>query len=220
MPIKRLTFRKRRCNLCAPSRPAEGQARRRRGNLMERTLRFAPSRCQVLRGPVCPPEDGCGTSSRRFARAAMRPLSGMPRAPRWFPRHRNAPMSLVESQARQATSTPRFQSAGYVPEPPARAAGAALRDHVDLMLPMRHAGVRSVRIAFEAVGAAGAPVVLVAGGISAHRHVAASAQFPEAGWANDLVAAGRALDPAHHRILAFDYVGADGTLDAPIDPAD
>ena len=129
-------------------------------------------------------------------------------------------MSLVESQARQATSTPRFQSAGYVPEPPARAAGAALRDHVDLMLPMRHAGVRSVRVAFEAIGAADAPVVLVAGGISAHRHVAASAQFPEAGWANDLVGAGRTLDPAHRRILAFDYVGADGTLDAPIDPAD
>src|SRR3546814_14533868 len=82
---------------------------------------------------------------------------------------------------------------------------------------MRHAGVRSVRIAFEAIGAADAPVVLVAGGISAHRHVAASARFPEAGWANDLVGAGRALDPARHRILAFDYIGADGTLDALIE---
>src|SRR3546814_19782830 len=85
---------------------------------------------------------------------------------------------------------------------------------------MRHAGVRSVRIAFEAIGAADAPVVLVAGGISAHRHVAASARFPEAGWANDLVGAGRALDPARHRILPFDYIGADGTHDALHHPAD
>src|SRR3546814_5180408 len=70
---------------------------------------------------------------------------------------------------------------------------------------MRHAGVRSVRIAFEAIGAADAPVVLVAGGISAHRHVAASARFPEAGWANDLVGAGRALDPARHRIRSEEH---------------
>lgn len=129
-------------------------------------------------------------------------------------------MSLVESPARQANPAPRFQPTGYAPEPPASATVTASRGHVDLLLPMRHAGVRSVRIAFEATGAADAPVVLVAGGISAHRHVAASAQFPEAGWANDLVGAGRALDPARHRILAFDYVGADGTLDALIDPAD
>src|SRR3546814_18619253 len=49
---------------------------------------------------------------------------------------------------------------------------------------------------------------------------AAIARFPTAGWANDLVGAGRALDPARHRILAFDYVGADGTLDALIDTGD
>src|SRR5690606_13777169 len=129
-------------------------------------------------------------------------------------------MSLVESQAPQSTPAPRFQSTACAPGPSARTAATALRGHVDLLLPMRHAGVRSVRLVFEAVGAADAPVALVAGGISAHRHVAASAQFPEAGWANELVGAGRTLDPARHRILAFDYVGADGTLDAPIDPAD
>src|SRR3546814_6948330 len=45
-------------------------------------------------------------------------------------------------------------------------------------------------------------------------------------WSSDvcssdlLVGAGRALYPARHRILAFDYVGADGTLDALIDPGD
>src|SRR5690606_5059360 len=129
-------------------------------------------------------------------------------------------MSLVESPSPQTTPGPSFQPSCTAPE---AAAPTALRGHVDLLLPMRPAGgrgVRGVRVAFEAIGAADAPVVLVAGGISAHRHVAASARFPEAGWANDLVGAGRTLDPARRRILAFDYVGADGKLDAPIDPAD
>ena len=131
-------------------------------------------------------------------------------------------MSLVESPIGQ-------HPIPHAPFPHAQSRSAPLaevpvasasRGHVDLVLPMRHAGVRNLRVAFEAIGAADAPVLLVAGGISAHRHVAASAQFPEAGWANDLVGPGRALDPARWRILAFDYVGADGTLDAPIDPAD
>ena len=127
-------------------------------------------------------------------------------------------MGLVESRTGHSPA-PHVPSCFAAPAE-GRAAAPALRGHVDLVLPMRHAGVRSVRVAFETIGAADAPVVLVAGGISAHRHVAASAQFPEAGWANDLVGAGRVLDPARCRILAFDYVGADGTLDAPIDPAD
>lgn len=126
-------------------------------------------------------------------------------------------MSLVESPAGQSCA-PRFQPAFA---PAARDdAVPARRGHVDLVLPMRHAGVHRVRVGFELVGAADAPVVLVAGGISAHRHVAASARFPEAGWTSGLVGAGRALDPARRRILAFDYVGADGSLDVPIDPAD
>lgn len=96
----------------------------------------------------------------------------------------------------------------------------AQRGEIAVALPMRHAGVRTTVLRYELQGPAGAPVVFVAGGISAHRHVAASAAFPESGWANALVAAGRALDPARHRILAFDYVGADGRLDAPIDTTD
>jgi homoserine O-acetyltransferase len=127
-------------------------------------------------------------------------------------------MSLVESPAGRSPA-PHFQPC-FASAAQDRIAAPALRGHVDLVLPMRHAGVRGVRVAFEVVGASDAPMVLVAGGISAHRHVAASAQFPEAGWANGLVGPGRALDPARSRILAFDYVGADGTLDAPIDPSD
>ncbi|UWX04372.1 alpha/beta fold hydrolase [Pseudoxanthomonas sp. NC8] len=70
-------------------------------------------------------------------------------------------------------------------------AAPALRGEIAVALPMRHAGVREVRLRYEVQGPAAAPVVFIAGGISAHRHVSASDAFPEPGWANALVAAGR-----------------------------
>lgn len=103
---------------------------------------------------------------------------------------------------------------------PVPTAADATRGRIDVVLPLRHAGERRVRIAWEMAGAAHAPVVLVAGGISAHRHVAAGVTFAEPGWADGLVGSGRTLDPARCRILAFDYIGSDGQLDAPIDTAD
>lgn len=128
-------------------------------------------------------------------------------------------MSFVDSTAQHATPLHLPQFAPPVGDRP-ESGPQARRGHVELVLPMRHAGTRRVRLAWELVGDVAAPVVLVAGGISAHRHVAANAQFQEPGWADDLVGAGRTLDPACCRVLAFDYVGADGTLDAPIDSAD
>ncbi|MGY0634899.1 homoserine O-succinyltransferase MetX [Luteimonas sp. A478] len=120
-----------------------------------------------------------------------------------------------------------FETAVAVPNipftSPGTAAGApvpAARGELTVELQMRHAGRRRLTVAWESQGAVDAPVVLVAGGISAHRHVAASAAFPERGWLDGLVGADRALDPARCRILAFDFVGADGRLDAPIDTAD
>lgn len=97
---------------------------------------------------------------------------------------------------------------------------AARRGQLDTTLATRHAGARRVTLRYELRGPAGAPLVLVAGGISAHRHPGASAEFPEAGWWEPQVGAGRALDPRRVRLLALDWVGADGRLDAPIDPAD
>src|SRR5690554_2357976 len=145
--------------------------------------------------------------AHRFPRPA-------PRAHRWpFPTEGRCVMSLCEHAV--AAPGPRAQ-----PFPPVAAGPAAARGEVPVELELRHAGRRSLRLAWETHGPAHAPTVLVAGGISAHRHVAASAAFPERGWLEGLVDAGRTLDPRRYRILAFDYVGADGRLDAPIDTAD
>ncbi len=96
----------------------------------------------------------------------------------------------------------------------------ARRGEISIDLALRYAGLHRVALRYELRGPAGAPVVFVAGGISAHRHVSPSDAFPEKGWLNDLVGPDRSLDPARRRILAIDYIGADGLLDVPIDSAD
>src|SRR5690554_2047593 len=129
-------------------------------------------------------------------------------------------MSLADPTARilpVEAAAPPAQAAASVP---AVAGAAARRGEFEATLALRHGGTPRVRIAWELAGPEGAPVVLVAGGISAHRHVSANPEFPEPGWAGDLVRAGRTLDPAQVRVLGFDYVGADGRLDAPIDTTD
>jgi len=87
-------------------------------------------------------------------------------------------------------------------------------------LALRHAGLRELRIAYEWQGPADAPVIIVAGGISAHRHIAASAAYPEAGWWDAQAGADRALDSTRFRLLAIDWLGSDGGLDVAIDSAD
>lgn len=105
----------------------------------------------------------------------------------------------------------------HAPLPPA---ADARRGTLDCTLSLRHAGRRQVQLRYEVAGDEGLPVVLVAGGISADRHVLASDAFPQPGWWQAQCGAGRALDPAHRRVLAIDWLGSDGLLDAPIDPAD
>lgn len=123
-------------------------------------------------------------------------------------------MSLAEAATRLPPPTAPVAAAMRGDEVP------ATRGSIDAVLATRHAGVRPLRLQYELVGPADAPVVVLAGGISAHRHVAANARDAETGWAEGLLDPGRTLDPAQRRILAFDYVGADGALDAPIDTAD
>lgn len=83
-----------------------------------------------------------------------------------------------------------------------------------------HAGSREVRIACEWQGPSWAPAIVVAGGISAHRHVASSQAFPEPGWWEDQAGPGKPLDTDRYRVIAIDWIGSDGSLDAPIDSAD
>ena len=60
---------------------------------------------------------------------------------------------------------------------------------------------------YELVGPAGAPVVLVQGGISADAHVAPSAQDPRPGWWNAIVGANRPIDTTHFRVLSLEFLG-------------
>ena len=87
-------------------------------------------------------------------------------------------------------------------------------------LELRHAGRRRVGLRYEIHGDRALPAVFVAGGISAHRHVASSRAFAQDGWWQEQAGPGRALDPRQHCLVAFDWLGAEGDLDAPIDPAD
>jgi len=102
----------------------------------------------------------------------------------------------------------------------ALAAIPAQRGEVAVSLDLRHAGTRIVTLRYEVLGQAELPAVFVAGGISAHRHVGSSEAFTDAGWWEVQAGPGRALDTTRHRLVAFDWLGGDGDLDAVIDPAD
>lgn len=107
--------------------------------------------------------------------------------------------------------------------PPAPAATPAVRAERGTQrraLPMRHAGVRDVALRWERAGCRGGPVVVVLGGISAHRHVLANACNARPGWWQAQAGPGRALDTDACELLSIDWIGADGALDAVIDPAD
>jgi homoserine O-acetyltransferase len=67
-------------------------------------------------------------------------------------------------------------------------------------------GERSPAPRYEIVGPRGAPVVVVLGGISATRHVAASEQNPAPGWWDSIVGRGRALDTTKFRVLGLDFL--------------
>lgn len=96
----------------------------------------------------------------------------------------------------------------------------AQRGEITTTLAMRYAGQQTITIEYELLGPASGPVVVVAGGISAHRHLKASVTFPEAGWLDELIQFGHTLDPGFLRLLAINYIGASGQPDLPIDTVD
>lgn len=82
-------------------------------------------------------------------------------------------------------------------------------------LPLKHAGSRLVAIHWELAGPRSAPLLIVAGGISAHRHVIANELDADAGWWQ-----AQACVLRRHRVLAIDWLADGDGLDAPIDSAD
>ena len=65
---------------------------------------------------------------------------------------------------------------------------------------------RSRQPLYELIGQQHAPVVVVLGGISATRHVAASEIDPTSGWWDDIVGRGRAIDTRAFRVLGVDFL--------------
>jgi homoserine O-acetyltransferase len=111
------------------------------------------------------------------------------------------------------------------------AAGRSFRDSVlyrlsageasfELDFELRHAGRRRVRVHCAWRGAADAPALWVAGGISANRRVGDDPFTGAAGWWQDQLQPGAALDARRFRIFSCDWIGADGELDLPLDTAD
>ncbi|HEY0629043.1 MAG TPA: homoserine O-succinyltransferase [Sphingomicrobium sp.] len=96
-----------------------------------------------------------------------------------------------------------------------RRVGRVRRGDLPVSLSLTHGGTAEIRLSYEIVGREDAPVLVVAGGISAGRHVLASDAFPDLGWWQPQA---NALNG--YRVLAIDWIGADGSLDRPIDPAD
>ena len=67
--------------------------------------------------------------------------------------------------------------------------------------------LRSCTVGWEILGEANLPVIVTIGGISAGRHVASGPKHLGKGWWEGFVGTGCAVDPAHYRVLAFDFLG-------------
>jgi homoserine O-acetyltransferase len=73
------------------------------------------------------------------------------------------------------------------------------------------------RLAWQCAGPAQAPLVIVLGGISAHRRVCAQ---DDHGWWQSLCGAGRALDTRRYRLLGVDWLGGVDVSTGPRGNAD
>lgn len=74
--------------------------------------------------------------------------------------------------------------------------------------------LRDVKVAWRLEGAAGAPVVVALGGISAHRRIFAPGDR-RAGWWPELAGPGLPLDSDRFRLLGIDYLGGSGASTGP-----
>jgi homoserine O-acetyltransferase len=110
-----------------------------------------------------------------------------------------------------------LQAASPAVEPDCRAAHLAVTippaslafdrregEHVLRLAPKYAAAARDVRVRWALHGAAHTPVVVVQGGISAHRHVVS--QGNQVGWWDALVGPGHAIDTNRFRVLSIDWI--------------
>jgi homoserine O-acetyltransferase len=83
-------------------------------------------------------------------------------------------------------------------------------------LRLHHGGtLQGVQLAWRVSGAESAPIVLVLGGISAHRVVYSAAGTK--GWWDSLIGPGQALDSRQFRVLGIDFLGGSARSTGPKD---
>jgi homoserine O-acetyltransferase len=91
----------------------------------------------------------------------------------------------------------------------------AQRGEFRATLDLVHAGPTSLMLRYELAGRDDGPLLIVAGGISAGRHVLANGSDAGDGWWES-----QSNSFARYRVLAIEWLGADGELDRPIDAID
>ena len=107
---------------------------------------------------------------------------------------------------------PTFPMRRSVPATAPRVRGRSTPTHASIRLTPRHGGgVRDVRVRYALYGAAGAPVVVVQGGISANRYAASARRRMPAG-GSAIVGADRAIDTRRFRVLSIEWL--DRTISA------
>jgi homoserine O-acetyltransferase/O-succinyltransferase len=121
-------------------------------------------------------------------------------------------LSDVFSRANASATDSAFDAASHRP--------IAYRDSFSKRIDLRYSGEQQVFIAYEWQGNPQGPVLIVAGGISANRHVSLSNEYPERGWWETQVGPGCAIDTNQFSVLAINWLGSDGELDVVIDSAD
>ena len=101
-------------------------------------------------------------------------------------------------------------------EPGVEYASSVLRlESIDLRL---GGELTDVDIAFTRYGTPGRPAVVVLGGISAGKEVAAPAAARAPGWWQEVVGEGRAIDPRRHAVIGLDFLGGPGESTRPSGP--
>lgn len=85
-----------------------------------------------------------------------------------------------------------------------------LRSNVTIDIKPRHAAQACrIEVSFLWLGVPQGPTLIVQGGISAGRDVCCSPAHDQAGWWQQLVGPGRAIDTRQHRVLAIDWLDAE-----------